>query len=255
MTIIRVLVGGAVIAFCAGFIPVGGCAKGCGAAGKVGAGQADDIARLSVHSTAHYGDDLARGAGRYGDNLGTAGRYRPGVAVGGVGHTGDDLAFASRMELESAARALPEPEGAMASFARTPTPSGTRLDLDDAGRTFGKDYAKAADDLGVTKKQHEGLMDAFEKAQEVAEPLIEALGGDEEPGADPDKIRASIAAREKMQELAASLNLRLAEILTPEQLGKFRATLGEPVVVAYRLGKDRPVQQAKPKRTSDKVAP
>jgi hypothetical protein len=254
MTILRVLVGGAVIAFCAGFIPVSGCAKGCGAAGKVGARHGDDFARFGTRGAAHYGDDIARGAGR-GD-LGRAGRYRPGFAVGGVGHGADDLAFASRMELESAVRSLPEPDGAISALARKPTASGMKLDgLDTAGRNFGKDYAKAADGIGVTKKQHQSLMDAFETAQEFAEPLIEALAGDEEPGADADAIRASVDARDNMQAVAAALEVRLAGILTPEQLRKFRAELGPALVVAYRLAKDRPVQKAKATSTNDKVAP
>ena len=68
-------------------------------------------------------------------------------------------------------------------------------------------------------------------------------------------IRAASAARDKMQEVAAALRTRMSEILTLTQLGEFDAALGEPVVVAYRLGKDRPVRKAKAKATSDKVAP
>jgi hypothetical protein len=58
-----------------------------------------------------------------------------------------------------------------------------------------------------------------------------------------------------MQAVAAALEVRLAGILTPEQLRKFRAELGPALVVDYRLAKDRPVQKAKATSTNDKVAP
>lgn len=238
MTIVRVLVGGLVIAFCAGFIPVGGCAKGCGMAGKAGASHADDFARVGTRGAGNYGDDLARGAGRYGDDLSRGGRYgsQP-IAVGGVGHVGDDLSHLSKANLESSVATLPEAEGAVTSIARRPTPSGTRLDLDDAGRTFGKDYARSIDDLAVSEAQHGKLMDAFETAQDLVDPVMELLDTDDEP-----------TARERLQLVSLELEANLAGILTPEQLRKFRALFGSPEVVAYRLGKDRPV-----KRSNDKV--
>jgi len=256
MTILRVLLGGVVIAFCAGFIPIGGCAKGCSQAGKVGASHADDFARVGTRG-ASYSDDIARGAGRYsgagryGDDLAGAGRYRPPVVVGGVGNAGDDLAMLSRTHLESSVAALPEAEGAVASLARKPTSSGVRLDgLDDAGRNFGKDYARSIDDLAVTKRQHDKLMDAFESAQDLVEPVIEALAGDDEPDATADKIVAATKARERLQLVALELEAELAVVLTPGQLKKFMAQFGSATVVAYRLGKDRPIKPG-----NDKVAP
>lgn len=258
MTIVRVLVGGCVIAFCAGFIPVGGCAKGCGAAGKVGASHADDFARVGVAS--RYGDELARGAGRYGDDLAAAGRYKPGYAVGGVAHAGDEAAMLSRASLETRIASLPEAEGAIVSIARRPTPSGVALDgLDDAGRTFGKDYAKSIDDLAVSETQHSKLMDAFETAQELVDPVMELLGDDE---TDAEDVVASVRAREKLQMVALEFEASLAGVLTPQQLRWFYAQFGSSEVVVYRIGKDKPIKTktatkagAPTQRKNDKVAP
>lgn len=250
MTIVRAVVGAAVIAFCAGFIPVGGCAKGCAGAGKM-ASHTDDFARVGVRS-AGYGDDLARGATRYGDDIAGAQRYRGSMVVGGgVTHGGDDVAVhLSKSNLETAVATLPEGEGAINALARRPTPSGAHLDgLDAAGRNFGKDYAKSVDDLALSPKQHEELMDAFGTAQDIAEPLIEALdGGDEND--ETQRMIASAKAREKLQLVALELEASVAGTLTPEQLRKFRAQFGSSEVVAYRLGKDRPIA-----RKNDKVAP
>ena len=252
MTIVRAVVGAAVIACCAGFIPVGGCAKGCSSAGKV-ASHTDDFARIGARSATHYGDDLARGArgaGQYGDDLARA-RGSLG-AVGGVAHGGEDIAVhLSKTNLESTIATLPEGEGAITAIARKPTPSGARLDgLDDAGRNFGKDYARSVDDLALSPKQHEELMDLFETAQELADPLIELLGSDDGDG-DPEQIVEAAKARERLQHVALELEASVTTVLTPEQVRKFRAQFGSSEVVAYRLGKDRPIARKK----SDKVAP
>lgn len=74
----------AVVVFCGAFVPVGGCAKGCG---KM-ASHSDDLARTG----ASYGDDLARGGARTSDNLAVTGtRYSDDLAVTGTRY-GDDLA-------------------------------------------------------------------------------------------------------------------------------------------------------------------
>jgi hypothetical protein len=251
MKVVRAVVGAAVIAFCAGFIPVGGCAKGCSSAGKV-ASHTDDFARVGARSATRYSDDLARGAGHYGDDLARANRVGAG-AVGGMAHGGEDIAaHLSRTNLEATISALPEGEGAITAIARKPTPSGARLDgLDAAGRNFGKDYAKSVDDLALSPKQHEDLMDIFETAQELADPLIELLGSDEDDGSDPDKIVKAAKARDQLQLVALELEAGVSTVLKPEQIRKFRAQFGSSEVVAYRLGKDRPIAHKK----SDKVAP
>ncbi len=260
MTIVRAVVGAGVIAFCAGFIPVGGCAKGCSSAGRV-ASHTDDFARIGARSATHYGDDLARGATRYGDDMARgAGQYGDDLArargsigaAGGMAHGGEDVAaHLSRTNLESTIAALPEGEGAITAIARKPTPSGARLNgLDDTGRNFAKDYAKSVDDLALTSKQHEELMDLFETAQDLADPLIELLGS-EDDGGDPEKLVESARARERLQHVALELESSVTTVLTPNQVRKFRAQFGSSEVIAYRLGKDRPIARKK----SDKVAP
>jgi hypothetical protein len=103
MSILRAVALLAVIVFCAGFIPIGGCAKGCGNAGRVAARQSDDIARLGVRggavgvgegiavSGARYGDDIARSGANYGDDIARAGGgHADDLAHVGAGHA-DDL--------------------------------------------------------------------------------------------------------------------------------------------------------------------
>lgn len=272
MSIVRALVGGAVIAFCAGFIPVGGCAKGCSSAGRAGASHADDFVRAG-RGVGTYGDDLYKAGrvGNYSDDIYRAGRYQRGGAMvgGGVGHAGDDLAHLSRTNLETSISTLPEAEGAVTSLARRPTANGARLDgLDDAGRNFSKDYGKSIDDLGVTEVQHDKLMDAFETVQDLAQDAVEALVGEDDAD-DADEVVAAAQAREKLSLVALELEANVAGILTPEQLRKFRAQFGSSEVIAYRLGKEKPIKRGEPpkkptkpatkrapaQRTDDKVAP
>lgn len=270
MTILRGLLGGAVIVLCAGFIPTGACAKGCSQAGRAGASHADDFARISTRSAANYSDDIARGAGSYGkygrgagyaDDLAGAGRYRAGAGYAGAAGHVDEAATMSRSSMESTVAALPEAEGAVAGVARQSTPSGAKLTgLDDTGRTFGKDYGKSIDDIAISKKQHDELMDAFETAQDVTEQVIEFLGDDGEE--DPDKIVASYHAREKLQEAADALEAHVNRVLSGEQREKFWAQHGSAEVVTYRIAKDKPVKKTAKKAAptkkaagSDKVAP
>lgn len=268
MTILRGLLGGAVIVLCAGFIPTGACAKGCSQAGRAGASHADDFARIGTRGAAHYGDDIARGAGKYGrgagyaDDLAAAGRYRAGAGyAGAAGHVDEVATTMSRSGMEHTIAALPETEGAVVAMARKPTPSGAKLEgLDDAGRTFGKDYGKSIDDLAISEKQHEQLMDAFETAQDIAGEVIDALSDEGEE--DPDKIVASYHAREKLQMAAYGLEMKVNDVLSGEQREKFWAQHGSAQVVTYRIGKDKPVQKVAKKPTptkkaagSDKVAP
>ena len=105
MTIVRALAMVAVVVFCAAFIPVGGCAKGCGGAGRVAAHQGDDIARIGTRgslglSGTAYADDLARGGGRYTDDLARTG----GGHADDMVHVADDVhvaGFADDLEQSS----------------------------------------------------------------------------------------------------------------------------------------------------------
>jgi hypothetical protein len=99
MSIVRALASVAIVLFCGAFVPVGGCAKGCG---KMAAREGDDIARygtrssLGVAGAAPYADDLARSGryGSYGDDLSRAGRHGDDMATthAGGAAVGDDLA-------------------------------------------------------------------------------------------------------------------------------------------------------------------
>ena len=247
MQILRALALVAVVVLCGGFVPVGGCAKGCG---KLAGSGGDDVVRTG----ARYGDDIAISSSRYSDDLGRYsgsryGTYTPGgrgavvVPPGGV-HVGDDFAHLSSSQLDDAVTALPEIEGSVASMAKKPTPSGARLDgLDEAG--FARDYGRSVDDLKLTPKQHEEVMDAFDVAQDVAEEVIGNLAEDDDDG---------VEARKKLQVVSKDLEERLAKTLTPKQHEQFEELLGAPEVVAYRLGKEKPVKRDAKKQRAKKPA-
>ena len=91
MSILRAAALVAVVVFCGGFIPVGGCAKGCGRVGRVASHEADDIARIGTRSTFRTGESVAVGGSHYADDLARTGRYGDDLAHTGAG-VGDDLA-------------------------------------------------------------------------------------------------------------------------------------------------------------------
>ena len=92
MSILRAAALVAVVVFCGGFIPVGGCAKGCGRVGRVASHEADDIARLGTRTGLHTGESVAVGGAHYADDLArTSGRYGDDLAHTGAAY-GDDLA-------------------------------------------------------------------------------------------------------------------------------------------------------------------
>jgi hypothetical protein len=109
MSILRTAALVAIIIFCGAFVPVGGCAKGCGQAGKMAAREGDDIARLGTRTRFGVGaaapagvaDDLAR-TGRYGaysDDLARGTTHADDLA-----HAADDIntsSFASELEQSS----------------------------------------------------------------------------------------------------------------------------------------------------------
>ena len=96
MSILRAAALLALVVFCGGFIPVGGCAKGCSGAGRAAARHGDDVARYGTRTSlgvsgAAYADDLARTGTRYGDDMARTGAYGAGAADD-LAHTADDLA-------------------------------------------------------------------------------------------------------------------------------------------------------------------
>jgi hypothetical protein len=250
MQVVRNLVIGIAAVCCTGFIPVGGCAKGCGGMSRAGraAHGAEEIAHLGRAS--HYGDDLARGYGRTGavaDDLARSGRYRQvgSVHVGGAGHATEEVSHLSRASLDESVAALPEVEGGVDALARTPSSSGRVIDGVDGGRrTFGSDYARSIDDLHVTPKQHDDLLEVFESAQDLASNVVDLLSDDDDSN---DEVpRTQLAA------VAMEIDAELTTVLSAEQLQQFRHRFGSSEVVAYRLAKDRPIKRAQP---SGKVAP
>ena len=82
MSLVRLVALAAVVVFCGGFIPVGGCARGCGRAGRLASHEADDIARLGVRGGAvRAGEDLAVSGSRAAEELGVAVSRFHGVSV------------------------------------------------------------------------------------------------------------------------------------------------------------------------------
>jgi hypothetical protein len=205
MSILRAVALLAVIVFCAGFIPIGGCAKGCGNAGRVAARQSDDIARLGVRGTAigagegiavsgaRYGDDLARSGAHYGDDIARSGaQYGDDVARAGAGHA-DDLAHTD-LHL-----------------------SGAADDLEQSG-------------LKLSEGQHDEVMDAL---QDVAEEVVGQITDSDDADDDAEVKRAAVA-----------LDARLEKTLTREQLRRFHAKFGSSEAVAYRLAREQRLKQA-----------
>jgi hypothetical protein len=249
----RGVIGIGLLLVCAGFGPAGSCAKACSKGGSAG----DDIAR----GVGNAGDDLARyRPGRYDP---ATGRYMPVPIVipGGALDNAGSLAHLSGSRLDDAVAALPEVSGTTSALARRPSASGVRLTgIDAPTRTFGRDYARALDDLGLRPQQHDYLLDALDVAQDVAIEVIGQLdeGEDEDAEAagtiaaedelaeprrvDPAVKRARVRLAEAAMELDAKLSLRLSS----EQLQDLYAALGNAQVIVYRLGRDRPIQDRAP---------
>ncbi len=244
----RTALGVMLLGLCGAAVPVGSCAKGCGRAASTAG---DDVVRTGVT----VGDDVAR-RGLATDDLVSLGGLaddvvrHPGVATG-VGGAGADVA-AHPSAFEARLASLPEPTGDIAAVVRTPAASGRRLaGLDSPTRSFARDYGRTAGKLELTGTQHEELIDAFDVAQELAGVALEALADapDTETMPEdgdvpvPSNIGASRAYQESIQLAARNLAARLAEILSPEQLETLRASLGDPALIAYRLGRERPIDR------------
>lgn len=161
MSILRVLALVAVVVFCAGFIPVGGCAKGCGTAGRVASHSGDDIARLGVRSSAlHAGEGVAVSGSRYADDLARSGaHYGDDIARTGIAAHADDLAH-------------------VADDVRL---TGVADELEQSG-------------LKLTESQHDEVMDAL---KDVTEEVLGQLADtdDEDDDAAVERAAAELDAR------------------------------------------------------------
>ncbi len=264
-----------------GAVPVGSCARACGAGGRAasrGARSGSELARLG-RGAARSGDDLARlgrGAARSGDDLARlGGRARGlapvGIAPGGGLGLGDDLAHLSAARLDHAVAALPEVEGAASRLASVPSPAGARVVEGRAGRSFGRDYARSVDRVGLSRRQHQELVDALDVVQDLAVEAIGQLVDDGETGDDeadddeaddasprvdellaPDEVAGpspavTAGARRRLQAAGRVLDQHLERILDPDQRARLHAALGSSEVIAYRLGRDRPIADARPR--------
>ncbi|HEY5927047.1 MAG TPA: hypothetical protein VIV11_35410 [Kofleriaceae bacterium] len=197
MAILRAAALMAVVVFCCGFIPVGGCAKGCSGAGRAAARQGDDIARYGTRTSlgvsgAAYADDLARTGTRYGDDMARTGAYGAGAADD-LAHTADDL-------------------------ART---------ADDAH------FAGFADDLEqsslkLSESQHDEVMEAVKTiGEEVAGQLLEGDNAEDEKqikraAKDLDKRLQQTLTREQLRKFRAEFGTskQVIEKLVSEQAAK-----------------------------------
>ncbi len=211
-----------------GLGPVSGCARGGSSACRGGS----TVARSGTRNM----DDLARSLSRTGPT-----RYghgaRPIVVPGHVGgELGERAVLAS---LDDAVAALPPVEGPVSALARVPAGNGKVMIAESGARSFADDYARSIDAAGVTRRQHELLLDAFDAAQSAAD-LVGAGAAEEEPA-----VR-ELTERARIVRLSRELDARMREVLEPEQLRQLSAALGTPRVIAYRLARERPMQPAAP---------
>lgn len=172
MSILRAVALLAVVVFCAGFIPVGGCAKGCGTAGRVASHNADDIARIGVRSSAlHAGEGVALSGSRYADDIARSGAHygddiaRTGVAahVDDVAHVADDVHL-----------------------------TGVSGELEQSG-------------LKLTESQHDEVMDAL---KDVAEEVIGQLADTDDADDDAAVKRAATELEGRLQKTLSPQQLR-----------------------------------------------
>jgi hypothetical protein len=211
---------GGLFVLLAGFGPGGSCAKACRETGE----HADEVAHVAPRVTPPV---------------------RPRGAVippGGVGDVAGDLGHLMPSSLDEAVAALPEPDGAIAKLATTPTANGKLMRIDGSRRSFARDYGRSVDDLGLQAAQHEELIDVFGIAQDLAMEVIESLVTDDD---DPSAAKTREAARRRLRDAADALDARLAEILTPEQYAALAAKLGSAELIAYRLGREKPIGKAR----------
>jgi hypothetical protein len=213
MAILRAVALVAVVAFCGGFVPVGGCAKGCGAAGRIASHEADDIARIGARSTFRAGESAAVSGSRYADDLARTGRYGAGVAVG------DDLARTGRY-------------GAVGD------------DLAHAGAGVGDDLAHVADDvhtsrfaneleqsgIKLSESEHDEVLDAL---TDVTEEVIGQLADGDDSDDEADEQRTAV-----------QLETRLKASLSREQLRAFHAKFGTSKQLVERVAREQAAKRS-----------
>jgi hypothetical protein len=171
MSILRMAALAAVIVFCAGFIPVGGCAKGCSRAGRVAARESDDIARFGVRSSVvHGGESVAVSGSRYGDDLARSGaHYGDDIARSGATHADDIAHVADDVHL-----------------------TGVADELEQSG-------------LKLSESQHSEVMDALET---VAEEVVGQLADSDDEDDDAEVTRAAVALEARLQKTLTPQQLR-----------------------------------------------
>jgi hypothetical protein len=209
MSILRAVAMVAVVVFCAGFIPVGGCAKGCGAAGRAASHSGDDIARLGVRGTAVGvgAESVAVSGSRYADDLARTGTYSDDLARTGVAGHADDLAHTG----------VAGHADDLAHAADDVHLAGVADELEQSG-------------LKLSENQHGEVMDAL---QDVAEEVVGQLADTD----DEDDAK-------QIKRAAAELEARLQKTLTAQQLRRFHAKYGTSEAVAYRLGGEQQLKRA-----------
>lgn len=227
----------AIFAGCAGG---GAAARGCSAGCRSGS---------TVARSSHAVDDVARALAR--SNAGRVG-LKPIVIPGAAGrqlagHAGERIAMAG---LEDAARALPKIEGQASALAHVPSSSGARMvPKPGAARSLADDYARSIDSIGLSRHQHEQLLDAFDLAQNL---LDVATSASDDSG---DEHLREIAERARIQRTAATMARRIDRVLDDEQARQLYAALGTPQVIAFRLARERPMTRAADAAPAPNAAP
>lgn len=213
-----------------GFSPASGCARACSGGCRAGGGTA-------ARTGARGADDLALRVPR--GRLGT----RPMVVPGAAGELGERSMLAS---LDDAVAALPPVEGSASALAGVPSAGGKVLVAPSGARSFADDYARSLDAAGVTRHQHERLLDAFDAAQTALDAAAPAPDPTAEPAPAPDPIEDAsmrrLSERVRLMRAARELDARMREVLDEAQLARLYEALGTSRVIAYRLSRERPLR-------------
>lgn len=215
-----------------GFSPASGCARACSGGCRAGGSTA-------ARTGARGADDLALRvpSGR----LGT----RPMVVPGAAGELGERSMLAS---LDDAVAALPPAQGPASALAGVPSTSGKVLVAPPGARSFADDYARSLDAAGVTRHQHERLLDAFDAAQTALDATATATAPTTAPTAEPAPVPIDDASMRRINErvrlvrAARELDARMREVLDEAQLARLYEALGTSRVIAYRLSRERPLR-------------
>jgi hypothetical protein len=168
MSILRSAAFAGIVLFCAGFVPIGSCAKCGSAGGRAAARNSDDIALGVQRSTRYTGTPRYTGpavGGAYADDLARSGRYSDDVVHGGT--VADDVVGAAD-DVHST------------NFAAELEQSGVKL----------------------APKQNDEVLDALKDA---GEQVVELLADDDDKD---DKAALKAATIELDRRLKSSMTLR-----------------------------------------------